>query len=344
MSQTVENIIKNDCESQVLDFKLEPYQLGNLKKKHELLKDFCAFVNNPSNHDKYIFVGVQEKNGMAIGFKSVQNEFDEAAYQQYLYQNLEPTISFEYKSFRYQNYNLSYFRIFDNTQRPYLFKRNIINPVNQNVIFRIGDGLIRRGTSTEKITRDDLEKIYATRYQNVDRKSDLDIISYIEKSNEDIISDFNLNFFDVKIENRSSKSIGFDIELKIRKTEGLIVLTSYDAKIELRRLQQEANSVITRSGLGSIYYPELNPFNISIDNIEDHFIATLMLLRDKTNSVILNQKSKDESIFNKEIILITTAPVTVSGEIVLRSDSFTEGPLIKEFSLSIDKSILIDNY
>lgn len=339
MSQIVENIIKNDRESQLLDFKLEPYQLGNHPKKHELLKDFCAFVNNPSNHDKYIIIGVQEKNGMAVGFKSVQNEFDEAGYQQYIYQNLEPTISFEYKSYQLQGFNLSYFRIFDNTQRPYLFKKNIIDPVNKNVIFRIGDGFIRRGTSTEKITREDLEKIYATKYQNVDRKSDLEINCYVAKSNEDIISDFNLYFLDVKIDNTSSKSIGFDIELKIRKTEDLIVLTLFDARAELRRLQQEANSVITRTGFGSLYYPELNPLNISIDKTEDYFIATLMLLRDKANSVILSQKSKDESIFNKEIIIIATASLTVSGEIVLKSDSFTEGPLIKKFSIPIEKSI-----
>jgi len=338
MSHTVENIIKNDCESQVLDFKLEPYKLGNHPKKYELLKDFCAFVNNPSNQDKYIIIGVEEKDGRAIGFKSVNNEVDEAGYQQYIYQNLEPPISFEYKSFQYQNFTLSYFRMFDNTQRPYLFKKKINDSTNQNAVPRIGDGLIRRGTSTEKLTRDDLEKIYATRYKDVDRKSDLDIACYIDKSREDVISNFNLYFIDVKIENSSSKSIGFDIDLRIRKTEGLIVLTSYDARTELRKIQQEASSLVTRSGLGPLYYPEINPLNISIDETEDHFIAGRMLLRDQINTVILSQKSKEESIFNKEIIIIAETSTTISGEIVLKSDSFTEGPLIKKFSLFIDKN------
>jgi predicted HTH transcriptional regulator len=138
MSRTVENIIKNDCESQVLDFKREPYQLGKNPKKYELLKDFCAFVNNPSNLDKYIIIGVNEHEGRALSFRTVNNDVDEAGYQQYIYQNIEPPITFEYKSFQYQSYTLSYFRIFNNTKRPYLFKSDIKDPITNKLLFRIG--------------------------------------------------------------------------------------------------------------------------------------------------------------------------------------------------------------
>jgi hypothetical protein len=336
MLQIIANIIQNDCESQVLDFKLEPYPLGKHPKKYELLKDFCAFVNNPSDIDKFIIIGVEEKDGRAVGFKSVNNEFDEAAYQQYIFQNIEPAISFEYKSIQYQDHTLSYFRIFNNKQRPYLFKKNINDPDAMNVNYKIGDGFIRRGTSTEKLNRDDLEKIYLSRYKSPDRKTDLNIDCFIDKSDEEIISDYNLDFIDVIVENNSSKSIGFDLELRIKKTGGLKILTTYDARTEIRRIQQQANNVITGSGFRPLYYPEINPLNISIKETQDHYIATLVLLRDRINTVILSQKSADQAVFNREIIILAESQMIISGEIILKSDSFTEGPLIKEFCFKAD--------
>ena len=85
MSEVVKNIIKYNSESHSTDFKLEQYPIGKRDKKHELLKDISAMANHPSNEEKYIIIGVSEKDGMVSGFRDIKNLVDQAKYQQYIY-------------------------------------------------------------------------------------------------------------------------------------------------------------------------------------------------------------------------------------------------------------------
>lgn len=57
----IHDIISYENESSTVDFKKTEYPLGNDSAKHEILKDFSAFANNLSDEDKYIVIGVKEK-------------------------------------------------------------------------------------------------------------------------------------------------------------------------------------------------------------------------------------------------------------------------------------------
>lgn len=52
----------------------------------------CAFANLSSNEDKFIILGVEDKNGIAVGFKPIDELHDQASYQQFLNQYIEPEI------------------------------------------------------------------------------------------------------------------------------------------------------------------------------------------------------------------------------------------------------------
>lgn len=122
MKETIFNLIENESENTKLDFKLEQYPIekGNIKKG-EFLKDMCAFANFISKEDKFIIIGAEEENGIAVSFKSIDNLHDQASYQQFLNQYIEPEINFEYREIIHEGNRLAYFRLFNNNKRPYLF-------------------------------------------------------------------------------------------------------------------------------------------------------------------------------------------------------------------------------
>src|SRR5690606_1065196 len=124
MKETIINLIENESENTKLDFKKEQYPIekGN-GKKGEFLKDMCAFANLSSNEDKFIIVGIEEKNGVAVGFKPIDKLHDQASYQQFLNQYIDPEINFEYKEIIHKDNRLAFFRLFNNNKRPYLFKK-----------------------------------------------------------------------------------------------------------------------------------------------------------------------------------------------------------------------------
>ena len=125
MEDLLGKILMYDSESPSLDFKEIQYSLENNPKKNELLKDISAMANYPGDQDKFIIIGVIESNGVAEKFRDVGQLIDEAKYQQFVLSNIEPKINFEYKKFLYQNHQLAYFRIFNNVDRPYLFKKDV---------------------------------------------------------------------------------------------------------------------------------------------------------------------------------------------------------------------------
>ena len=103
MNRDLEQKIKYDCEGPTLDYKKEEYPLGKNNKRNEFLKDICAFANHHSDEDKFIIIGVEEENGVAKDFFEIENITDEASYQNFANENIEPTINFEYKSFIINN-------------------------------------------------------------------------------------------------------------------------------------------------------------------------------------------------------------------------------------------------
>ncbi|HEY0297883.1 MAG TPA: ATP-binding protein [Arachidicoccus sp.] len=146
MKIDIAHIIKYETESTKVDFKKEEYHLGKNAKKNELLKDISAFANYISDEDKFIIIGVEDIDGTDKKIFSIDNPTDEAKYQQFVHENIEPKINFEYKPCQYEDKLIRYFRIFGNTNRPYLFKKEVINPVSNKPEYNYGDGVIRIGT------------------------------------------------------------------------------------------------------------------------------------------------------------------------------------------------------
>lgn len=135
MNPKILEILKYNSEGPALDYKKESYSLGKHSKKNDFLKDIISFANHPSNEDKYIFVGVMSRNGLADEFFDLDDLLDDANYQDFVDANIEPDVNFEFKTFEFQEKTLGYFRIFDNDKRPYLFKKNVPNSVKVRLIF-----------------------------------------------------------------------------------------------------------------------------------------------------------------------------------------------------------------
>ena len=114
MLEKLVEIIKYHSESIYVDFKSLEYPLGKHEKKNEFLKDISAMANHPSNEPKYIFIGIKARNGIAAEFCDIEAITDQAKYQQFVTDNIEPKINFDYIPFEYEGKKLAVFLISNN--------------------------------------------------------------------------------------------------------------------------------------------------------------------------------------------------------------------------------------
>jgi hypothetical protein len=331
MNTELEQIIKYNSEGSNLDYKKEEYVLGNSEKKNEILKDISAFANHHSDSDKYIIIGVKEKNGVASEFYEIENLTDEATYQQFLIDNIEPKINFEYRSAIFDNTQIAYFRIFGNKNRPYLFKKNLQNPVTKKHEYRAGDGFIKVGSSSKKLERNDFENIYKTRFTERDRKNDLEIEAYFATTDNDEIVNWNIKYLDIKITNKSNKSIEFDIEMKVFKSENYGLISEDELVKELKKKQKKKSS-----GFGidfEVIQPQMMNLNVNYKENDNSVIISRNSLAKKT-AINLAQNSSESDIFCQYLFVLGDNFDEVKAELTIRSDDFTEGPLIKELTFN----------
>lgn len=329
MNTELEQIIRYNSEGSNLDYKKEEYVLGKSEKKNEILKDISAFANHHSDSDKYIIIGVKEKDGVASEFYEIENLTDEATYQQFLFDNIEPKINFEYKSAIFEEKQIAYFRIFGNKNRPYLFKKNLQNPVTKKPEYRIGDGFIKVGSSSRKLDRNDFESIYKTRFTERDRKNDLKIETYFGTTDNDEIIDLDIKYIDIQITNQSNKSIEFDIEMKVFKSNKYELISEYELIKELKKNRKKKSN-----GLGidfEVIQPQIMNLHVDFDEKEDSIIISRNSLAKKT-AINLAQNSSESDIFCKHIFVLGDDADEIKAELTIRSDDFTEGSLIKELT------------
>lgn len=335
MSNKIEEIISYSSESHLLDFKSEQYLLGKNPKKYELLKDISSMANHPSNEDKYIIIGVSEKNGVACEFNSLENIEDEAKYQQFMISNIEPEISFEYKSIYYKGYKLAYFRIFDNNDRPYLFKKDILDQ-DKKVINQQGIGYIRVGTSTRKIVREDFDRIYQNKFTQPDRKLDLIVwCDMAEKVFE--FSDYKkrVKYIDVSIENISNKSILFEIEMKVFTDDNFHVYSAEEIRKAINKL--EYSKALSRNKY-AIHTPTFTFMTRVFFKKKENFILITRATRVgiNTKEISIPQNDIKQNVFLEEVIVQNNGLNTiVNVEVIIRSDDFVSGLLIKKFALNL---------
>lgn len=273
MNEKIIELIEFSSESSLLDFKRQEYPVEVHYKKHEILKDISAMANHPSNDDKFIIIGVEEVGGVASNFYEISTSIDEAKYQQFLESNIEPKINFEYKPIRYKDCQLMCFRIFNNNDRPYLIKKNVQNysDTKKNE-YREGDGYIRVGTSTKKINREILDKIYTDKYRKFDRRPDIIITPHIKSISTGYLANAGIVFIDFDIENQSAKSICLDVEVKIFKCDEIQIMERGELEYQLKVENQKKNRDPWGNVMFSPIFRDLNQL-VDLEEFEDYYIA-----------------------------------------------------------------------
>jgi hypothetical protein len=323
----ISEILDYHSESSTIDYKRDQYPIGKNLKKHELLKDISAMANFPSDEDKYIIIGVLEKDGRPFDFFDIVDLVDQSKYQQYINSNIEPIINFEYKSFIYKGKNLAYFRIFNNKDQPYLFKKEVKNADEKDRIeYREGDGFIRVGTSTKKMSRNDFEKIYEKRFRKPDRKNDLIITPTFGTPTTGELADYNfLKYFDISLENISNKSIELDIEMKVYKSSGYKLLCDTDVINEIRKKKPKQTNIFGHV-IPEIDMPVID-FHVDYQDFSDYIIVSRIKHRNQTVDIRLPQKSIEPDVFYKKILVIREKEESIRADVIIRSDDFSDGIL-----------------
>ncbi|HEY0743053.1 MAG TPA: ATP-binding protein [Chryseosolibacter sp.] len=333
MNDKVIELIKYGSESHALDFKEVQYPIEAHDKKNEILKDISAMANHPSNEEKYIIIGVKELNGTAAGFRTIDQLFDEAKYQQFVKSNIDPQVNFEYKTIAFEGFRLAFFRIYNNVNRPYLFKKDLNNPLTSSKNeYRVGDGYIRQGTSTRKIAREDLEMIYKARYASKDRKGELKVTPGIFKSEDDEVGSYDLSCLDFTIENNSPRSIELDIEIKIVKNKKFTLIQECELKKEIERKRNEARKA--KDSYSIIFTPNANfSFDVSMTETESNYLVTRDKRRGERTAIAIPQHDKEPTAFCRELLILCDTAVTIGGEMTIRSDDFSDGAWILPFAI-----------
>ena len=201
-----------------------------------------------------------------------------------------------------------------------------------------GDGYIRIGTSTNKIGRAELDEIYHSNFQKKDRKSALIISPHFGFSSNEELATLNVMYLDISIENSSNCSIDFDVEMKVMKNKSFDLISEKDLLDELNRQKTKKFSPFD---LG-VSIPDFNPvsFHTDIEESEDHLLMSRSKMRYEKTAVTLAQTQIEKDIFDQNLLVILEEPVIISVEVLIRSDDFTEGPLIASFEVNSEIDVI----
>lgn len=317
----INEILESESECSHIEFKSEQYQLGKHQKKNELLKDIIALANHYLDIDKYIIIGVKELKNKTKQYYNIEFPIDDANYQQFITSSIEPKITFEYKLFQYDGKQLAYFKLYGNSNRPYLFGKDIKLPGTDTIEYRKGEGFIRVGTSTERMGRQELDKIYEAKIGLKDRKPDIKIFILLVPSTVSYLRSVN-----VIIENTSNRSITLDVDLKL--------LNGVNELISAFELQQESyDKGLSRYMPHSFGPPPMPNILVNFTRKSDHVYVS----RNDTRGITIQQNSEYDDVFMEEVFVVADQydQYNISGELIIRSDDFTGGALVKKFTLNI---------
>lgn len=329
--QKIIEIIEYENESHRVDFKKIEYPLGNDAKKNEILKDFSAFANHLSDDDKFIIIGIKEKEDKSKETFGIDNPTDEAKYRQFINDNIEPQINFEYNHFYYKDKTICFFKLSDNNNRPYLFKKDSKNPIGSKTDFKYGDGFIRVGTSTKKIGRKELDDINENKKKYQNRQEDIDIIPIIGKPSDKEIDKCDIKYLDLKITNKSSKSIDIDIEILLKKSKDYTILLEEDFLREIQKIGNQQKKSSPFLSTVDLINPILSNIHINSRENETEFIVERNQLKHKF-ALTLAQNSVNDNIFLQSILLLEQNSNIIEAQVIIRSDDFTKGALIKNIT------------
>lgn len=151
--EKVISYIQDAKETETVDYKLEFYK--NLPYS-DLPKDIAAFANHPSDDDKFIIFGVEDKTKAVYGLKN-EPFGDISEIENYLFKTIEPYVKIEAECFDYFGKRVAYIKISSqNKNRPYVIKKTCGN----KAYIEKGDIYIRKGTCNQKADRMDIDAMY----------------------------------------------------------------------------------------------------------------------------------------------------------------------------------------
>lgn len=183
----------------------------------------------------------------------------------------------------------------------------------------------------KKIGRKELDDINENKKKYQNREEDIDIVPIIGKSSNEEINKWNVKYIDLNITNKSNKSIDIDVEITLKKSQEYEVLLEEDF---LRIIQEKENRQKKSSPFISTmahFNPVLSNIHINSRENQTEFIVERNQVKHKF-AITLAQNSVCDNIFLQSIILLEKKSNIIEAQVVIRSDDFTKGALIKNLT------------
>lgn len=164
----VEALLYED-ESTTLDFKRDqyPFEGASDKQKSELLKDILAFANAWKRSDAYILIGVKEVKGGKSTVVGLSEHLEDASIQQFVNSKTQRPVSFSYIALELEGKQVGVLHI-PIQIRPLYLNRDY-GHLKKNFVY------IRRGSSTEEASPDEIAKMGETLASDNDLQPLLDL-------------------------------------------------------------------------------------------------------------------------------------------------------------------------
>lgn len=139
-----------------MDFKSEQYRFNKATKeeKSELLKDILAFANAWRRSDAYIVIGVKELKSDKSEVIGINEDIDDAQLQQFVNSKVNTPIDFSYQTSLIDEKKVALITI-SLQSRPIYLKKDF-GKLSANTVY------LRRGSSTEKASPDEIAKMGAS--------------------------------------------------------------------------------------------------------------------------------------------------------------------------------------
>jgi hypothetical protein len=151
----IRTIIETMLEGPTFMLRQDTYRPGEAQ---ELIADVVALANSAWAGKRYVVFGVESAPGSSerrvVGLSDAPNSH---MWQQLVREYVEPEVRIEYRTEALADRKVGVLTVLPCPQPPYLMKRTL------GTLER-GGGFIRRGTTRDRLVREDLETFYARRF------------------------------------------------------------------------------------------------------------------------------------------------------------------------------------
>jgi hypothetical protein len=197
MDNNLLNQLLNENESFYLDFKQEQYKFAGATdtEKRELLKDILAFTNSWRRTDAYILIGVKEQIGERSIVLGINEHIQDHSLQQFINSKTQEPITFSYIPYEYNGKQIGI--IWIPVQKRPIYLVSNYGRLEKNVVY------IRRGSSTDEATPDEISKMGLAMLQEINQLS-LDLQFADIKRNEFLGQSIDIASTVLEIPNRNN--------------------------------------------------------------------------------------------------------------------------------------------